>query len=107
LRTNISKLKEEPATKILVLGGTGTVSSHSAHELLARDWIDVRILTRTAEDAEGLPKGTEGMVGDLLEPATEGRSIQASAYFFSQKGLSPFTGLPLRGLLGNSRSMKG
>ena len=46
------------------------------------------------------------MVGDLLEPLTEGRSIQASAYFFSQKGLSLFTGLPLRGLPGNSRSMK-
>ena len=55
--------------KILVLGGTGTVGSHVVHELLARD-VDVRVLTRTAERAEGLPEGAEGVIGDLLEPET-------------------------------------
>lgn len=55
--------------RILVLGGTGTVGSHVVHELLARD-ADVRVLTRTAEKAEGLPEGVEGVIGDLLEPET-------------------------------------
>ncbi len=55
--------------KILVLGGTGTVGSQVVHELLARD-ADVRVLTRTAEKAEGLPEGVEGVIGDLLEPET-------------------------------------
>ena len=55
--------------KILVLGGTGTVGSQVVHELLARD-VDVRVLTRTAEKAQSLPEGVEGVIGDLLEPET-------------------------------------
>ncbi len=39
------------------------------NELLARD-VGVRVLTRTAEKAEDLPEGAEGVIGDLLEPET-------------------------------------
>ncbi len=55
--------------KILVLGGTGTVGSQVVNELLARD-VGVRVLTRTAEKAESLPEGAEGVIGDLLDPET-------------------------------------
>ncbi len=55
--------------KILVIGGTGTVGSQVVRELLARK-VTVKVLTRSAEKAEGLPAGAQGVVGDLLDPST-------------------------------------
>ena len=54
---------------ILVIGGTGTVGSQVVHELLARKAV-VRVLTRSADKAKGLPGGSEGVLGDLLDPGT-------------------------------------
>ncbi len=45
--------------KILVIGGTGVVGSQVVRELLARK-MDVRVLTRSADKARGLPAGAEG-----------------------------------------------
>lgn len=55
--------------KTLVLGGTGTVGSQVARELLARR-VDVHVLTRDAGKAKSLPAGVTGIVGDLLDPKT-------------------------------------
>jgi len=55
--------------KILVIGGTGTVGSQVVNELLARK-MDVRVLTRSSQHAEILPKGAVGVIGDLLDPKT-------------------------------------
>ena len=55
--------------KILVTGGTGTVGSNVARELLARG-AQVHVLTRSAEKAKQLQAGTRAVLGDLLDPAT-------------------------------------
>ena len=54
--------------KHLVIGGTGTVGSQVARELLARGE-QVRVLTRKAEKTKQLQE-VETRVGDLLDPAT-------------------------------------
>ncbi len=54
---------------ILVLGGTGTVGSQVVGELLARK-IEVRVLTRSSQNANKVPKGATGIIGDLLDPKT-------------------------------------
>jgi uncharacterized protein YbjT (DUF2867 family) len=53
---------------LLVTGGTGTVGSAVARELLARG-ARVKVLTRSAEKAKACPAGVEPMIGDLLDPA--------------------------------------
>jgi uncharacterized protein YbjT (DUF2867 family) len=63
--------------KILVIGGTGGVGSHVVRELLHRR-VNPVVLTRSAEKAKSLPAGVEGVVGDLLDPATV-RSVFKSA----------------------------
>jgi uncharacterized protein YbjT (DUF2867 family) len=55
--------------KILVIGGTGTVGSQVVRELLTRKEI-VRVLTRSADKAKGLPAEAQGVIGDLLDPNT-------------------------------------
>ncbi|HXX81652.1 MAG TPA: NmrA family NAD(P)-binding protein [Thermodesulfovibrionales bacterium] len=55
--------------RVLVIGGTGTVGSQVVYALLAREVV-VRVLTRNADKAKGLPVGVEGVIGDLLDPAT-------------------------------------
>jgi uncharacterized protein YbjT (DUF2867 family) len=55
--------------KVLVIGGTGTVGSQVARELLARG-VEVSVLTRSAEKAEKLSGGARGVIGDLLDPKT-------------------------------------
>lgn len=64
---------------ILVIGGTGTVGSEVVKKLLKsnREDLNIKIMTRSKEKIPGLPKGTEGVVGDLndnksLEPAFRG-----------------------------------
>jgi uncharacterized protein YbjT (DUF2867 family) len=54
----------------LILGGTGTVGSAVVNELLARGEKDVRVLTRSAEKAQKVPKGVTAVVGDLADPGT-------------------------------------
>ena len=54
---------------ILVIGGSGTVGSQVVRELRARNAV-VRVLTRNADKAKGLPGGAEGVIGDLLDPGT-------------------------------------
>ena len=54
---------------ILVVGGTGTVGSTLARNL-AKSGRDVRIMTRSPDKAAALPKGVEGVVGDLDRPET-------------------------------------
>lgn len=54
----------------LILGGTGTVGSALVTELLARGEKSIRVVTRSAEKAERLPKGTTAVIGDLANPAT-------------------------------------
>ena len=55
--------------KVLVIGGTGTVGSQVARELLARG-AEVSVLTRSAEKAAKLSRGIQGVTGDLLDPKT-------------------------------------
>jgi uncharacterized protein YbjT (DUF2867 family) len=55
--------------KVLVVGGTGTVGSLVARELLARG-VEVSVLTRSAEKSGKLPTGIRGVTGDLLDPKT-------------------------------------
>ena len=53
--------------KVLVIGGTGTVGSQVARELVARG-AEVSVLTRSAEKAGKLPGGIRAVTGDLLDP---------------------------------------
>jgi uncharacterized protein YbjT (DUF2867 family) len=53
--------------KVLVLGGTGTVGSQVARDLLARG-AEVSVLTRNPK--KPLPPGAKAVAGDLLDPAT-------------------------------------
>ena len=53
--------------KVLVLGGTGTVGSQVARDLLARG-MEVSVLTR--DPKKPLPPGAKAVAGDLLDPAT-------------------------------------
>jgi uncharacterized protein YbjT (DUF2867 family) len=55
--------------KVLVVGGTGTVGSQVARELLARG-VEVSVLTRSAEKSGKLSPGIRGVTGDLLDPKT-------------------------------------
>lgn len=54
-------------SKTVVIGGTGTVGSLVVKELLARGE-DVRVMTRSADRIGSLPKGVEGVVGNMLQP---------------------------------------
>lgn len=55
--------------RILVTGGTGTVGSAVARELLARGQ-EVHVLTRDAKKGGALPTGAKAVVGDLLDVGT-------------------------------------
>lgn len=55
--------------KILVIGGTGTVGSEVVRSLLSRE-TKVLVLTRSEDKMKALPEGTEGVIGDLLDPET-------------------------------------
>jgi uncharacterized protein YbjT (DUF2867 family) len=54
-------------SKIVVIGGTGTVGSQTVQELLKRG-AEVRVMTRSADRIASLPKGVEGVVGSMLKP---------------------------------------
>lgn len=54
-------------SKIVVIGGTGTVGSQTVQELMKRG-ADVRVMTRSANRIASLPQGVEGVTGSMLEP---------------------------------------
>jgi uncharacterized protein YbjT (DUF2867 family) len=54
-------------SKIVVIGGTGTVGSQTVKELLKRG-ANVRVMTRSADRIASLPDGVEGVIGNMLEP---------------------------------------
>lgn len=54
-------------SKIVVIGGTGTVGSQTVLELVSRG-AEVRVMTRSANRIASLPKGVEGVTGSLVEP---------------------------------------
>ena len=54
-------------SKIVVIGGTGTVGSQTVQELLRRG-AEVRVMTRSANRIASLPTGVEGVTGSMLEP---------------------------------------
>ena len=56
-------------SKIVVIGGTGTVGSQTVQELLKRG-ASVRVMTRSASRIASLPNGVEGVTGSMLEPAS-------------------------------------
>jgi uncharacterized protein YbjT (DUF2867 family) len=51
-------------TRVLVTAGTGTIGTELVAALLARE-VDVRVLTRSDENARRLPDGARPVVGDL------------------------------------------
>lgn len=73
--------------KTLVVGGTGTVGSHTVRELLARN-APVRVLVRSADKAAALPEGVEAAVGDLREPATLPAAFDGADAVFLLNALS-------------------
>jgi uncharacterized protein YbjT (DUF2867 family) len=54
-------------SKIVVIGGTGTVGSQTVRELMKRG-AEVRVMTRSTNRIASLPNGVEGVVGSLLKP---------------------------------------
>ena len=56
-------------SKIVVIGGTGTVGSQAVQELLKRG-AEIRVMTRSSSRIASLPKGVEGVTGSMLEPAS-------------------------------------
>lgn len=73
----------------LVLGGTGTVGSAVVEELRARGEGPIRVLTRSAESADDLPPGVEGVVGDLMEPSTYDRIFAEARRLFLLNAVDP------------------
>lgn len=72
----------------LVLGGTGTVGS-AVVDGLQEEGGEVRVLTRSAEKAEGLPDGVQGVVGDLLDPATYDDAFDGVDRLFLLNAVAP------------------
>src|ERR1022692_5326344 len=54
-------------SKIVVIGGTGTVGSQTVQELMKRG-AEVRVMPRSASRIASLPKGVEGVTGSMVEP---------------------------------------
>ena len=55
--------------RVLVVGGTGTVGSEVARQLVAKG-VDVHVLTRDPAKAKNLPREAKPVKGDTLDPAT-------------------------------------
>ena len=76
---------------ILVIGGTGTVGSHVVRGLLTKGEA-VGILTRSADHADLLPLGANGIIGDLRKPETLRRAMKGIDRVFLVSPLSPTQG---------------
>ncbi len=74
--------------KTLVVGGTGTVGSMVASELLKRGSA-VRVMTRSAGKLNTLPDGVEGALGDLQKPETLGPAFAGADALFFATALAP------------------
>jgi uncharacterized protein YbjT (DUF2867 family) len=66
-RETESSYEGETMSKIVVIGGTGTVGSQTVQELIKRG-APVRVMTRSEDRIASLPKGVEGVVGSMLQP---------------------------------------
>jgi len=74
--------------KTLVLGGTGTVGSEVVRELLKRN-AEVKVLTRSAENAAKLPPNAQAVIGNLQEPETIRRVFNDVEAVFLLNVVSP------------------
>jgi len=72
----------------LVLGGTGTVGSAVVRGLLGRGET-VRVLTRSAEKSRSLPRGAQGVVGDLMDPDAYDTIFSNAENVFILNAVSP------------------
>jgi len=73
---------------ILVIGGTGTVGRPVVQGLLAKGE-PVRVLTRSADKADALPLGAQGIIGDLRKPNTLRWAMKGVDRVFLVTPLSP------------------
>jgi|SRR5579875_1763661 len=62
--------------KILAIGGTGKVGSAVVRELSKRG-VDVRALVRKKDAASKMPPGVEAVEGDLLDPVSVDKALEA------------------------------
>lgn len=62
--------------KILAIGGTGKVGSAVVRELSKRG-VDVRALVRKKDAASKMPRGVEAVEGDLLDPVSVDKALDA------------------------------
>lgn len=74
--------------KILVTGGTGTVGSAVAGELVKRG-AEVRVLARKQPQAGKLPGGVEVAIGDLLDPVSLEEAMRGVDKLFLLNAVSP------------------
>ena len=72
--------------KILVIGGTGQVGSAVVKELLSRG-DDLRLMVRKTHPS--LPKGVEGVIGDLLNPPTVAKAMDGVDKLFLLNVVAP------------------
>ena len=64
--------------EVLVIGGTGTVGSQAVRKLVEKG-ASVRVMTRTAKKAAGLPRGAAAVVGDMENPSTLPEAFRGAA----------------------------
>ena len=74
--------------KILVTGGTGTVGSAVAGELVKRG-AEVRVLARKQPQAGKLPGSVEVAIGDLLDPVAVEQALRGVDKLFLLNAVSP------------------
>lgn len=72
---------------ILVIGGTGTVGSEVVRQLAARGE-DLRVLVRSEQKKQSLPKGARGLIGDLNDRESLQRAMQGVEKLFLLTPLS-------------------
>jgi len=69
------------ALVVLVVGGTGTVGSHTLRHLVQRG-ASTRVMSRSAEKFGSLPRGVTGVVGDLEKPETLQEAFRGAERLF-------------------------
>lgn len=74
--------------KVLVTGSTGTVGSEVVKALRERN-ADVRALVRARSNTDQLPKGTEVVVGDLLDPVSVEKALEGVDKVYLLNAVAP------------------